>query len=90
MFKIHKRKITFIKCSPDGATLAIVDEIGDIFLCSMNSSKIQDIVPYCLYETGFKINDICWDRNSSKILMGCKDGTLQEIKILLPRQCDNS
>lgn len=85
-----KNKIIQIKCSPDGATLAVADETGDIFLCSLNSSKIQDIIPYCLYETGFKITDMCWDRNSSKILLGCKDGTISEIKILRPQQCDNS
>lgn len=90
VFKIHKRKITHTKCSPDGVTLAVVDENGDIFLCSLNSSKIQDIVPYCLYETKMKVNDICWDRDSTKILLGCRDGTLAEIKILRPQQCDNS
>ena len=90
VFKILKKRIVHLKCSPDGATLVVIDESGDIFLCSLNSSKIQDIVPYCLYETGFKINDLCWDRESTKILLGCKDGTLAEIKILRPQQCDNS
>lgn len=90
VFKIHRRKITHIKSSPDGVTLAVIDESGDIFLCSLNSSKIQDIAPYCLYETGFKVNDVCWDRDSTKILLGCKDGNLAEIKVLRPQQCDNS
>ena len=77
VFKLLKRRIIHLKCSSDGGTLAAIDDSGDIFLCSLNTNRIQDIVPYCLYETGFKVNDVCWDRNSAKILLGCKDGTLQ-------------
>ncbi len=40
---------------------------------------LSKITPYCLFETGFKINDLTWDRNGDKILLACQDGKLHEI-----------
>ena len=40
---------------------------------------LSKITPYCLFETGFKINDMSWDRSGDKILLACQDGKLHEI-----------
>lgn len=58
-----------------------VDNKGDIFFTNLGSNDLQNIKPYCLLETGFKINDICWDRDSKKILLACKDGRIHEITV---------
>ena len=62
-FKVHKNPITKVKPNRDGTVVAVVDNVGSIFFISLDSPIINKITPYCLYETGFKINDICWDRN---------------------------
>lgn len=87
--KVHKNKIIRMKCSPDGAIVATVDKEGDIFFTALGSD-LQNVKPYCLFETGFKINDICWDRDSKKILLACKDGKLHEINVPRIEECDTS
>lgn len=69
--KVHKTKITHIKSTPDGSIVAIVAEDGDIFFMSHHHSDMQKINPFCLYETGLIINDICWDREGTKVLLAC-------------------
>lgn len=88
--KILKRRIVLMKCSPDGATLSVIDEGGDLFFVSLSASDLQDMKPYCLHETGFKANDMCWDRDSKKILLACKDGRIHEITVPKPADCDIS
>ena len=62
-FKVHKNAIAKIRANRDGTTLAISDTSGSIFFISLDSPIVSKITPYCLYETGFKINDLSWDRN---------------------------
>ena len=62
-FKVHKNPITKIKANRDGTILAIVDTVGSMFFISIDSPVISKITPFCLFETGFKINDMTWDRN---------------------------
>jgi hypothetical protein len=79
-----------MKCSSDGSTLCAVDETGDIFFIALSNLDLQDMKPYCLLETGFKVNDMCWDRDGRKILLACKDGRLHEITVPKLAECDNS
>lgn len=62
-FKVHKTSITKLKSNRDGTTLVACDSIGSLFFLSLDSPLISKITPFCLFETGFKINDLCWDRN---------------------------
>ena len=80
-FKVHKNKIIKIKSNREGTIIVVADTAGSLFFISLESPVISKIVPYCLFETGFKINDLCWDRNGSKILLACNDGRLHEINI---------
>jgi hypothetical protein len=43
--------------------VAVVDTAGSIFFLSLDSVILDKINPYCLFQTGFKINDLCWDKN---------------------------
>lgn len=62
-FKLHKNSIIKVKSNRDGTILAVIDLSGSLFFISLDSPVVNKIVPYCLFETGFKINDFCWDRN---------------------------
>jgi hypothetical protein len=62
-FKVHKNPIIKIKSNRDGTILVVCDSLGSLFFLSLDSPIINKITPYCLFETGFKINDLCWDRN---------------------------
>lgn len=88
--KVHKSKITHIKCTPDGATVAIVSSDGDIFFIGHHHNDLQKLIPFCLFETGFQINDICWDREGSKVLLACQDGNLYEANVPKEDECDCS
>ena len=74
--KVHKNSISKIKSNREGTILAISDTAGSIFFVSLDSPVISKITPFCLFETGFKINDLSWDRNGEKLLAACNDGRL--------------
>jgi len=80
-FKVHKHKITKVKCSKDGSVVVVCDTAGSLFFLALDSVKLNTINPYCLFETGFKINDLSWDRTGDKVLIACQDGRLHEINI---------
>lgn len=61
--KIHSNAITKIKSNREGTIVVVSDTSGSLFFISMDSPIISKITPYCLFETGFKINDMSWDRN---------------------------
>lgn len=62
-FKVHKNPIIKIKCNREGNIVVVADSAGSIFYLALDSaSSLNKITPYCLFETGFKINDLCWDR----------------------------
>lgn len=86
--KIHKSPITHIRCTPDGSVVAIVAKDGDIFFLSNHHSDVQKMNPFCLFETNLEINDICWDREGSKILLCCQDGKLYESNVPKESECD--
>ena len=77
--KVHKNSISKIKSNREGTILAISDTAGSIFFVSLDSPVISKITPFCLFETGFKINDLSWDRNGEKLLAACNDGRIHEI-----------
>ena len=57
----------------------VADNTGSLFFLSLDPVNLSKITPYCLLETGFKINDMCWDRTGDKVLLACQDGRLHEI-----------
>ncbi len=59
--------------------MVVCDSAGSLFYLSIDNASVSKIVPYCLFETGFKINDLCWERTGQKILVACQDGRLHEI-----------
>lgn len=89
-FKVHKNKITKIKSNRQGTIVVVSDSAGSLFFISLESPSLSKIVPYCLFETGFKINDLSWDRNGEKLLLACNDGRLHEVNIPKEKDCDNS
>lgn len=62
-FKVHKTSINKVKSNRDGTIVVVCDTAGSLFFISLDSPVVTKIAPYCLFETGFKINDLCWDRN---------------------------
>lgn len=62
-FKVHKNSITKVKCNREGNIVVVSDIAGSLFFLSIDDSILGKITPFCLYETGFKINDLTWDRN---------------------------
>ena len=75
-FKVHKNPITKVKCNREGSVVVVADTTGALFFLALDSVNLSKIVPYCLLETGFKINDLSWDRMGDKILLACQDGKL--------------
>lgn len=59
----------------------VTDLLGSLFFLSLDDVTLSKITPYCLFETGFKINDLTWDRSGDKILLACQDGKLHEISV---------
>jgi hypothetical protein len=57
--------------------VGVCDVAGNIFFLSVDSHNLQKITPYCLFETGFKINDMCFDKNGQKLLLACQDGKIR-------------
>jgi hypothetical protein len=52
-----------VKCNREGNIIVVTDTHGSIFFLSLDSAILSKIVPYCLFETGFKINDLQWHKN---------------------------
>lgn len=70
--------------------MVVADNSGSLFFLSMDSAYLDRIKPYCLFETGFKINDLCWERTGEKVLIACQDGKLHEIDTPKEKDCDFS
>ena len=62
-FKVHKNSIIKVKCNREGSTVVAVDTAGSLFFLSIDDISLSKITPFCLFETGFKINDLSWDRS---------------------------
>jgi hypothetical protein len=62
-FKAHKHQITKVKCNREGNIVVVADSVGSLFFLAIDDATLSKITPYCLFETGFKINDLTWDRN---------------------------
>lgn len=61
--------------------MLVVSVDGDIFCVELDVSNLQHILPYCLYETKFKINNISWDSEGTKVLLSCADGKIHEMYV---------
>lgn len=40
--------------------VCVVSENGDIFFLSFDEVKLDNVTPFCFFETGVKINSLCW------------------------------
>jgi hypothetical protein len=60
---VHKHPISKVKCNREGNIVVVTDTQGSIFFLALDSVILSKIVPYCLFETGFKINDLQWHKN---------------------------
>lgn len=87
---MHKNPIARVKCNREGNVVVVSDTIGTLFFLSLDNVDLGKITPYCLFETGFKINDLCWDRSGDKVLVACQDGKLHEIESPKEKDCDYS
>ena len=87
-FKVHKRPIKKVKCNRDGGIVVVCDTAGSLFFLSLDSAHLGKITPYCLLETGWKVNDLQWDRTGEKVLLACQDGRLHEVDVPSERDCD--
>ena len=70
--------------------MVAADAGGSLFFLALDSFNLGKITPYCLFETGFKINDLTWDRTGDKLLLACQDGKLHEIETPKEKDCDYS
>ena len=75
-YKVHKNPIVRVKCNREGNIVVVSDTSGASFFLSLDSVDLGKITPDCLFETGFKINDLSWDRAGDKVLLACQDGKL--------------
>jgi cilia- and flagella-associated protein 44 len=89
-FKVHRNPIVKVKCNREGSVVVAADTSGALFFISLDSVSLSKITPYCLFETGFKINDLSWDRTGDKVLLACQDGRLHEIDTPREKDCDFS
>jgi cilia- and flagella-associated protein 44 len=74
-FKAHDSKVIKVKYSPDNTMLATASEDGDIFFFQIGTDNLQRYDPLCLVQIPSAeptfINELRWDSNSTKILVGC-------------------
>lgn len=89
-FKVHKNPVVKVKSNRDGSIVVAADTAGSLFFLALDNVNLAKITPYCLFETGFKINDLCWDRTGEKVLLACQDGRLHEIDAPREKDCDYS
>lgn len=87
---MHRNPIIKIKCNREGSIVVVADSSGALFFLALDPVNLAKITPYCLFETGFKINDLVWDRTGEKILLACQDGKLHEIDTPKEKDCDYS
>ena len=59
-FKVHRHSITKVKCNREGNVVVVADNAGALFFLALDSAYLDRVKPYCLFETNFKINDLCW------------------------------
>ncbi len=88
--KVHVHSIIKVKANRDNTVIVVVDALGNMFFLGVDSFSLNKITPFCLFETGLKINDICWSKQSDKLLLACQDGHLYEIDVPKESECDYS
>ena len=64
------------------------DTAGSLFFLALDSAHLGKITPYCLLETGWKVNDLQWNRTGHKVLLACQDGRMHEVDVPSERDCD--
>ena len=81
VLKVHPNGVTHLRFSGDWKKIAVVSEVGDIFFLETDQGNLHHYEPFCLFETKYKINSVVWSKFDDKILLGCKDGCIYEIKV---------
>jgi hypothetical protein len=49
---------------------------------------LDNIVPFCYFETGRNITSLCWSKKQKNILVGTKQGNILQIEVPLITECD--
>jgi len=58
--KVHKDEITHVKFSPELNVCSVIAKNGDIFFLQIDETVLDNIIPFCFFETGRQISSICW------------------------------
>ena len=78
--KAHDSPIVKVKFAPDGSMLVSVAEDGTVFFFDSKVNDLQDFPPLCMVNLDSKVNDMVWDADSKKLLIGCANGYVYELE----------
>ena len=81
-FKAHDGPVIFTKFSPSQISLVTASRNGEIFFFDVNGHlDLGKYTPICLLQLpkDALINDLKWDSQGAKILVGCENGYVYEI-----------
>ena len=88
-FKAHDASIRKILYSPNGNSLLTLGVDDTIFFFELDHSDIQEYEPLCLYQMETKINDLRWNKESTKVLITLDSGKIVELTKPLRENVDN-
>lgn len=74
----------------DGGLLAVLSQAGHVFLLRIPATDLQQVEPFCLFETGVQVSDFTFDRRGERLLLGGRDGRLYEQRVPRFEEVDNS
>lgn len=90
-YKVHNNRVQTLKFSPDGETCVILAQNGDFFFFKISLKDRRAVFePYAYYPSKMAINSLCWNRNSSHLLMSTQLGTVVELEVPRIEDCDFS
>lgn len=83
-FKAHDSPVVKVKYAPDNTMFATASSDGEIFFFIIaGHDHLQKYEPLCMVllpaEEPTTINEVRWDSDSSKLLVGCSNGYVYEI-----------
>mmetsp|Transcript_10653 Transcript_10653/g.18263 ORF Transcript_10653/g.18263 Transcript_10653/m.18263 type:complete len:781 (+) Transcript_10653:113-2455(+) len=77
-FKPHKGAVTVIAYAPDLSMLATASNDETMFFFDMTDEE-KPYKPIGYLHVPNKVTALCWSADSSKLLVGCKDGQILEV-----------
>ena len=86
--KVHKEEVSHIKFSPLLNVICVVSASGDVFFLQVDETNLENITPFCFFQTGRNITSLCWSAKQKNILVGTKQGQIIQIDVPLIDDCD--